>query len=170
MRHSSLAAALEAGIAYLCIFTMPIHPVALFLFQMASFSINVYGHLGYEFSQHTTTTYAVWNPLRYVNRTIQHHDHHKRWARPLHVVFSGQRVSSLLAVQGQRLQQRQLWAVHHRLGSLVLNAAACSSPRQILRLNFVRVSPPPPPPLHNIKNIAISCFHTKVLWLRQTAA
>jgi sterol desaturase/sphingolipid hydroxylase (fatty acid hydroxylase superfamily) len=69
---------LEAGIAYICIFTLPIHPYALLAFQTASFLINVYGHLGYEFSQSRTTVYAVWNPLRYINRTCHHHDHHKR--------------------------------------------------------------------------------------------
>jgi Delta7-sterol 5-desaturase len=59
---------------------MPLHPYALLSFQTASFLINVYGHLGYEFSNYRTTDYAVWNPLGYLNRTCHHHDHHKRYA------------------------------------------------------------------------------------------
>jgi Delta7-sterol 5-desaturase len=73
-------AALESGIIYVCIFAMPLHPYAILSFQTASFLINVYGHLGYEFSQHRTTVYSVWNPMRYINRTSHHHDHHKRCA------------------------------------------------------------------------------------------
>ncbi len=39
---------LEAMIAPILLFTLPFHPIALITYTFIAFSINVYGHLGYE--------------------------------------------------------------------------------------------------------------------------
>jgi hypothetical protein len=134
----SRASVLEAGIAFVCIFTMPIHPYALLAFQTASFLINVYGHLGYEFSQYRTTVYSVWSPLRYINRTCHHHDHHKRCVPPCLCRISSGVASHRAVVQRRRMQERQLWAVHDSLGPSVFDDAASSPCLEIKRLNAPR--------------------------------
>lgn len=134
-------AVLESGIIYVCIFAMPLHPYAMLSFQTASFLINVYGHLGYEFSQHRTTAYSAWNPIRYINRTSHHHDHHKRCAlSPAHVAFESLSRPLLSCAQRRRLQERQLRVVHHRMGPFVLNVASRGASIEAPRLNIASAS------------------------------
>jgi len=45
---SPYEAAIQAGIAPLVLFTLPVHPTAFFLFMIWQISFNVFGHCGYE--------------------------------------------------------------------------------------------------------------------------
>ena len=61
------------GTPVLIIFTLPMHPLALIVFQTVSTAVNVYGHCGYElyplyWSQH-------WLG-RWINTSVAHNTHH----------------------------------------------------------------------------------------------
>jgi Delta7-sterol 5-desaturase len=63
----------QAGAVVLIIFTMPIHPLAIIVFQVISTAINVYGHSGYELYP------AEWPRHwlgRWINTSVAHNTHH----------------------------------------------------------------------------------------------
>jgi sterol desaturase/sphingolipid hydroxylase (fatty acid hydroxylase superfamily) len=69
-------AAVQAGIAPVIIFTVPVHPGAFGLFMIWQISFNVLGHCGYEM-------YPKWfleTPLGYFLNTATHHGlHHEKF-------------------------------------------------------------------------------------------
>lgn len=69
-----LEAIVEAGIFAVFLFTIPVHPLHLFLFFFFMIVYNVYGHLGYElypagFSKHW---FGKW-----INTSVNHNQHHQ---------------------------------------------------------------------------------------------
>ncbi len=71
-----LEALLESGVIYLFIFLIPLHVAALFIFQLLSLVMNVYGHLGYDLAPSAWASNPV---LKYWNTTRNHHWHHQRF-------------------------------------------------------------------------------------------
>ena len=71
---SGSAWGVQAGIAPLVIFTLPLHPLAFSIFMLWQISFNVLGHCGYEL-------YPRWflrSPLgRFINTTTHHAQHHE---------------------------------------------------------------------------------------------
>jgi sterol desaturase/sphingolipid hydroxylase (fatty acid hydroxylase superfamily) len=71
-----LEALLQAGILPLIVFTIPCHPIMIFLFILHLFVINILGHLGYE-------TYPKWflksRFFRWVNTSTNHNYHHQKF-------------------------------------------------------------------------------------------
>ena len=66
----------EALIAPIIIFLIPMHPIALMLFGMASLFINVYGHLGYEIAPR----WFRYSPFfAFVNTSVHHNLHHEKF-------------------------------------------------------------------------------------------
>lgn len=67
---------LEAMIAPIILFLIPMHPLALLLFTFVAFGINVYGHLGYEIAprwfRHTFL-------FEIVNTSVHHNMHHEKF-------------------------------------------------------------------------------------------
>ena len=58
------------------IFIIPLHPIALFLFALSSFIINVYGHLGFEIAPlwfRRTWLFEVFNT------SVHHNLHHSKF-------------------------------------------------------------------------------------------
>jgi lathosterol oxidase len=69
---SPLEALVQAGIAPLVIFTLPIHPLAFSVFMLWQISFNVLGHCGFEL-------YPRWfvrSPLGWLLNTTTHHAQH----------------------------------------------------------------------------------------------
>lgn len=64
---------LEALIAPIILFLIPLHPLALFLFTITSFSINVYGHLGYEIAPKWLRHSFLF---KIINTSVHHNLHH----------------------------------------------------------------------------------------------
>lgn len=69
-----LEAIVEAGIFAVFLFTIPIHPLHLFIFFFFMIVYNVYGHLGYElypagFNKH-------WLG-KWINTSVNHNQHHQ---------------------------------------------------------------------------------------------
>ena len=72
---------LEAMIAPIILFLIPMHPISLFLFAILSFTINVYGHLGYEIAPkwfRSSFLFEVLNTSTHHN--IHHHKFNKNYA------------------------------------------------------------------------------------------
>jgi Delta7-sterol 5-desaturase len=69
-----LEAVIEAGIAPLILFTLPVHKVAFATFMLFQISYNVYGHLGYEL--YPKGFHKTWIG-RWVNTGTAHNQHHK---------------------------------------------------------------------------------------------
>ena len=69
-----LEALLEAGIAPLIAFTIPVYRNAFFIFMLFQIIYNVYGHLGYELypKNFHKTKIGHW-----VNTSVAHNQHHK---------------------------------------------------------------------------------------------
>jgi sterol desaturase/sphingolipid hydroxylase (fatty acid hydroxylase superfamily) len=71
---SAPEAFVQAGIAPLVIFTLPLHPLAFSIFMLWQIFFNVLGHCGFEL-------YPRWfvrSPLgRYINTTTHHAQHHE---------------------------------------------------------------------------------------------
>ncbi|WP_394759533.1 sterol desaturase family protein [Flavobacterium sp.] len=69
-----LEAIIEAGIAPLIAFTIPVHRTAFFIFMLFQIIYNVYGHLGYELypKGFNKTWIGKW-----VNTGTAHNQHHK---------------------------------------------------------------------------------------------
>jgi lathosterol oxidase len=73
---SPAEAFVQAGIAPVIIFTVPVHPTAFALFMFWQISFNVFGHNGYEI-------YPRWflrTPLGFILNTPTHHNlHHEKF-------------------------------------------------------------------------------------------
>jgi sterol desaturase/sphingolipid hydroxylase (fatty acid hydroxylase superfamily) len=71
-----LEAIIEAGIAPLVAFTLPVHRSAFFIFMLFQIVYNVYGHLGYELypKNFTRTWLGKW-----INTGTAHNQHHKNF-------------------------------------------------------------------------------------------
>lgn len=69
-------AVLEALIAPLIIFLVPVHPLVIFLFIMLSFLINVYGHLGYEIAPRWLRKSILFE---WITTSTYHNLHHSRF-------------------------------------------------------------------------------------------
>src|SRR5262249_34093885 len=65
-------AVVQAGIAPVIIFTLPVHPSALRLFMIWQISFSVLGHCGYE----VFPRWFLKTPLGYVLNTVTHHEMH----------------------------------------------------------------------------------------------
>jgi sterol desaturase/sphingolipid hydroxylase (fatty acid hydroxylase superfamily) len=71
-----LEALLESGIIYLFVFLIPVHAGTIFVFQLLSLVMNVYGHLGHDVAPAGWRTHGF---LKYINTTRNHHWHHQRF-------------------------------------------------------------------------------------------
>ena len=69
-----LEAIIEAGIAPLIAFTIPVHRSAFFIFMLFQIIYNVYGHLGYEL--YPKGFNKTWIG-RWINTGTAHNQHHK---------------------------------------------------------------------------------------------
>ena len=67
---------LEAMVAPLILFLIPMHPIALILFGLSSFMINVYGHLGYEIAPRWFRHSLLFEIL---NTSTHHNLHHAKF-------------------------------------------------------------------------------------------
>lgn len=67
---------LEAMIAPLLLFLIPMHPIALIAFGLVSFSMNVYGHLGYEIAPQWFRHSLLFEIL---NTSTHHNIHHSKF-------------------------------------------------------------------------------------------
>lgn len=73
-----LEALIESGVFIGFVFLIPLHPIALFAFQLASLAVNVYGHLGHEWVPERARRQSwLWKVF---NSTSSHHEHHRRFA------------------------------------------------------------------------------------------
>lgn len=71
-----LEAILEQMIIYILVLLLPLHPVAIFIFSLISFTVNVYGHLGYEIAPRWFRTSFLFEIL---NSSVYHNLHHKKF-------------------------------------------------------------------------------------------
>ncbi|MEM6805465.1 MAG: sterol desaturase family protein [Bacteroidota bacterium] len=69
-------ALLEALIAPIILFTIPMHPISLIAFTIVAFGINVYGHLGYEIAPRWFRHSWLFEV---VNTSTHHNLHHKKF-------------------------------------------------------------------------------------------
>jgi sterol desaturase/sphingolipid hydroxylase (fatty acid hydroxylase superfamily) len=69
---STWEAFVQAGIAPLAIFTLPLHPLAFSLFMLWQISFNVLGHCGFEMFP----SWFVRSPLGRILNTATHHAQH----------------------------------------------------------------------------------------------
>ena len=69
---SPLEAFVQAGIAPLVLFTLPVHPLAFSIFMLWQISFNVLGHCGYELFPR----WFVRSPLGLLLNTATHHAQH----------------------------------------------------------------------------------------------
>lgn len=67
---------LEAMIAPIILLLLPMHPLSLILFSLASFGINVYGHLGYEIAPRWFRNSFLFEIL---NTSTHHNLHHEKF-------------------------------------------------------------------------------------------
>ncbi|MCR9174153.1 MAG: sterol desaturase family protein [bacterium] len=67
---------LESLIAPILLFTLPMHPMAIFVFTLLSLSINVYGHLGFEIAPKWFRSSFLFELL---NTSVHHNLHHERF-------------------------------------------------------------------------------------------
>ena len=69
-----LEAIVEAGVIFVIVFIVPIHPYAIGLFMLFMFLFNLYGHLGYEIYPQSLlkTKLGKW-----MNTSTSHNMHHK---------------------------------------------------------------------------------------------
>ncbi len=68
-----LESVVQAGAVVVILFVVPMHPLALILFQVISTAVNVYGHSGYELYP------AGWSRHwlgRWINTSVAHNTHH----------------------------------------------------------------------------------------------
>lgn len=71
-----LEALAEGAVVIVLVFTLPLHPITLFLFAFSSFAINVYGHLGYEIMPkgfRKTVMFEI------INTSTFHNLHHRKF-------------------------------------------------------------------------------------------
>ncbi|MEQ1746359.1 MAG: sterol desaturase family protein [Saprospiraceae bacterium] len=69
-------AVVEAGILPLVLFTVPLHPIAVFAFITLMLWFNVYGHLGYELFPKKVYDHPLG---RWLNSSVYHNLHHERF-------------------------------------------------------------------------------------------
>ncbi len=67
---------LEALVVPLILCLIPLHPWALLIFTFASFTVNVYGHLGYEIAPRWLRHSFLFEIL---NTSVHHNLHHERF-------------------------------------------------------------------------------------------
>jgi len=67
---------LEAMIIPIILILIPLHPMTILLFAFFSFSINVYGHLGYEIAPKWLRNSILFEVL---NTSIHHNIHHSKF-------------------------------------------------------------------------------------------
>jgi sterol desaturase/sphingolipid hydroxylase (fatty acid hydroxylase superfamily)/uncharacterized protein (DUF2147 family) len=108
-----LEAIAEGGIVVVLAFVLPLHPLSVILFTVASFVINVYGHLGYEIMPRSFR-HSFWFGV--FNTSVYHNLHHSKfkgnyglyfrfWDRLLHTQHPGY-VQEYDRVQQQRFGNR----------------------------------------------------------------
>ncbi len=71
-----LEAVLENAILFVLVLVIPLHPIALIIFGLLSFAINVYGHLGYEIVPSWFRHSFLYSIL---NTSVYHNLHHKEY-------------------------------------------------------------------------------------------
>lgn len=72
----AVEAVLEAGIIPVLAFTLPLYPATIAAFTLASFIINVYGHLGYEIMPRWFRRSVLFG---IINTSCHHNQHHRRF-------------------------------------------------------------------------------------------
>lgn len=68
-----LEAVVEAGIIFVIVFLIPVHPLAVALFLLLMTVYNVYGHLGFELYP---AGFAASRIGRWINTSVNHNQHH----------------------------------------------------------------------------------------------
>ncbi len=82
---SPLEAAVQAGIAPVIIFTLPVHPICFSIFMIWQISFNVLGHCGYEMFPR----WFVRSPLGWILNTTTHHaQHHESFRANFSLYFN----------------------------------------------------------------------------------
>lgn len=71
-----LEAITEGAILLVLVFILPLHPLSVLLFTIASFIINVYGHLGYEITPEWFRHTWLFEVL---NTSVHHNLHHSKF-------------------------------------------------------------------------------------------
>lgn len=71
-----LEAVTEGGIVFVLVFILPMNVLTLLFFTVVSFSINVYGHLGYELMPRRL--HGSWL-FRVINTSVYHNLHHSKF-------------------------------------------------------------------------------------------
>lgn len=69
-----LEAIVEAGIFVVFLYTIPVHPLHLFIFFFLMIVYNVYGHLGYELYPNGFQRHWLG---RWINTSVSHNQHHQ---------------------------------------------------------------------------------------------
>lgn len=69
-----LEAIVEAGVFAVFLFTIPVHPLHLFIFFFLMIVYNVYGHLGYELYPNGFNRHWLG---RWINTSVNHNQHHQ---------------------------------------------------------------------------------------------
>lgn len=64
----------ESLIIPILAFILPMHEISLLLFSMSAFTINAYGHLGYEIAPKWFRKSFLFN---YINSSVHHNMHHR---------------------------------------------------------------------------------------------
>ncbi len=82
---SPLEAAVQAGIAPVIVFTLPVHPICFSVFMIWQISFNVLGHCGYEMFPR----WFVRSPLGWILNTSTHHaQHHESFRANFSLYFN----------------------------------------------------------------------------------
>ncbi|MCU0419774.1 MAG: sterol desaturase family protein [Cyclobacteriaceae bacterium] len=68
-----LEAVVEAGIIFVIVFLIPVHPLAVAIFLLLMTVYNVYGHLGFELYPRWFATSRIG---KWVNTSVNHNQHH----------------------------------------------------------------------------------------------
>lgn len=68
-----LEAIVEAGVFAVFLFTLPVHPLHIYLFFFFMIVYNVYGHSGYEFYPAGFTRHWLG---KWINTSVSHNQHH----------------------------------------------------------------------------------------------
>ena len=66
----------EGAILFIIVFLIPVHPLTILLFTVTSFTINVYGHLGYEIAPKWFRHTYLFEIL---NTSVHHNLHHSKF-------------------------------------------------------------------------------------------
>jgi lathosterol oxidase len=66
----------EGAILFVIVFLIPVHPLTILLFTVTSFTINVYGHLGYEIAPKWFRHTYLFEVL---NTSVHHNLHHSKF-------------------------------------------------------------------------------------------